>query len=171
MLFRSFGFDWETGESNILLYSVGTGTFRKRMSAADYNAKRNWEKAKIALVSTIDDSMKSSLVWLQAMSQPRVPYRIDGELETMQNLRILPQRLLTFRRVNVELQKDVVESCLDQKISDRILDRIHQFDNADKANLVRLDKIGKAAGQTQVEEADFPAAFDPPRAARAASAA
>ena len=109
--------------------------------------------------------MKSSLIWLQAMSQPRVPYRIDGELETMQNLRILPQRLLTFRRVNVELEKDKVEGYLDQKISKLVLDRVQQFDNADKTNLARLDKIGKAAAPALVEEADFPAAFDPPRSA------
>jgi hypothetical protein len=160
--YSPFGFDWEAGENNLLLYSVGTGTWRRRVSAADYNAKRNWEKAKIALVSTIDDSMKSSLVWLQALSQPRAPYRVDGELETMQNLRILPQKLLTFRRVNLELQKEVVESCLGQSVTDRVLDRIQQFDNADKANLTRLDKIGKAAAAKLVEEADFPAAFDPP---------
>lgn len=158
--FSPYGFDWEVGEDNILLYSVGTGTWRTRISAGNYDAKKNWEKAKIALLSVIDDGMKSAVTWLQAISEPVVPWRVDGNLEEMRGLRIMREKLLTFRRVDVNLDNAAVKA-LDFGFSDEVLDRTRTLDNADKANLHRLDDIGKRAAERMFDERDFPAKFDP----------
>ncbi len=159
--FSPFGFDWEASEDQLLLYSIGTGTWRFRMSAGDYQAKQNWEKAKIALLSMIDDGMKSSLVWLQALSEPAHPYRVDGNLGDMRGLRISPHRLLTFQRINIEMETGVINKYLGSAITDRVCDRMREIDNSERANLLRLDELGRVAGKDLVSADHFPRTFDP----------
>ena len=113
--FSPFGFDWTASESELFLCSIGTGHWRTRMSGPTYQAKHNWEKAKIALVSMIDDGMKSSLIWLQALSEPASPHVVDGNLGDMRNLRIIPHKLLTFHRMNVNMETDVISSYLGEQ--------------------------------------------------------
>jgi len=158
--FSPYGFDWEVGEDKILLCSLGTGSWRTRMSAADYTVRQNWEQAKIALMGMIDDGMKTSVTWLQAMSEPRKPWRIDGNLEHMHGLRIMREKLLTFQRVNLELDHRPLQE-LGFKLTDAVLERTRALDNADAANLKRLDEIGKAAAESAIDAGDFPAKFDP----------
>lgn len=164
--FSPFGFDWETGENKLLLYSVGTGTFRTTIDRGVYKNQFNLMKAKDALRAVIDDGMKSSLTWLQALSEPQAPFPVDGNLGDMRGLRITREKLLTFKRVNPYLNGDWLKGEIGMEFTDRVLARTREFDNANKANLTRLDKIGMAAGTVLVTEDDFPAAFDPsPRAA------
>ncbi len=156
-----FGFDWTASEGELFLCSVGTGHWRTRMSGPTYQAKHNWEKAKIALLSMIDDGMKSSLIWLQALSEPANPHPVDGNLGDMRNLRVTPHKFLTFHRMNVNLETDVISRFLGETISEKIRDRMRLLDNADAANLRRLDLLGRKAGAVLVSEADFPTSFDP----------
>lgn len=79
----------------------------------------------------------------------------------MRNLRITPHKLLTFHRMNVTLEADVMSKHLGEPISENIRDRMRLLDNADAANLRRLDLFGRNAGAALVSAADFPASFDP----------
>jgi len=129
-------------------------------------------KAKDALRGVIDDGMKASLIWLQALSEPANPFSVDENLGDMRGLRVTRDKLLTFKRVNPLLDCDWLEQRLGVKLSEQVLAKTREFDNARKANLNRLHQIGKAAGERLVEEADFPRAFDvSPAAARTATAA
>ena len=165
--FSPFGFNRDASETQLLLYSVGTGTWRSRMKGSEYQAKKNWEKAKIAFTSIIDDGMKSSLTWLQALSEPVRPYRVDGNLGTMQGLRVQDRKLLTFHRVDVELDianeenKKLLEGFIGVEITPKILDNLRQMDNAGSINLERLDALGRKAAETLVLDDDLPHSFDP----------
>ena len=159
--FSPFGFDWETGEDKLFLYSVGTGTFRTEIDRTVYKNQFNLMKAKDALRAVIDDGMKSSLIWLQALSEPNEPFRVDENLCEMRGLRVMREKLLTFKRINPLLNHDWLKREIGIEFTDRVLARTREFDNADRANLTRLDKIGKAAGEKLVGENDFPPRFDP----------
>ncbi len=160
--FSPNGFDWEATEDQLFVLSIGTGAWRTRMSGADYQVKKNWEKAKIALLSMIDDGMKSSLTWLQAMSEPTRPTHVDGSLGTMADLRVTPHKLLTFHRSNVTLETAEIQKYLpDDKITDKIRDNLRRLDNADTKNLARLDLLGRRFAETEILDADLPARFDP----------
>jgi uncharacterized protein len=171
--YSPFGFDWTASEEELFLCSIGTGHWRTRLSGPAYQVKHNWEKAKIALVSMIDDGMKSSLIWLQALSEPRSPQPVDGNLGDMRNLRITPHKLLTFHRMNVAMEADQMSKFMGEPVSENVRDRMRLLDNADAANLKRLDLLGRKAGAAMVSEADFPTSFDPfdaPAASHGASA-
>ena len=156
------GFDWEASEDQLLLYSAGTGSWRTRMSGPDYQVKQNWEKAKIALLSMIDDGMKSSLMWLQGVSEPTRPAHVDGNLERMANLRISQHKLLTFHRCNLTFDSGELQKYLPgETMTEARRDELRQLDNARKANLARLDTLGRNFAEAEVLAEDLPAAFDP----------
>ena len=156
------GFDWEATDDALFVYSVGTGSWRTRMSGADYQVKKNWEKAKIALLSMIDDGMKTTLTWLQAMSEPTRAAVVDGNLGAMSDLRISPHKLLTFHRCNLTLETAEMAKYLpDENITDTIRDHTRLLDNAGDSNLQRLDKLGRNFAAKEVLDVDLPAHFDP----------
>jgi uncharacterized protein len=155
-----FGFDWETGADKLFLMSLGTGTWHLSIKPSDYERKYNLERSVDALMSIINDGMKSSVVWLQALSEPAKPFRVDAELGNMENLRILREPLLTFRHVNPLLERDWIKDCTGVEFSDRTLDQVRAFENATRKNLERLVTLGKAAGEKMIADDDFPKAFD-----------
>ncbi|MCB1546455.1 MAG: patatin-like phospholipase family protein [Hyphomicrobiaceae bacterium] len=159
--YSPFGFDWEMGERNLLLYSLGTGHYRTRVQPHAYKRHFNAWKAKIALNGVIDDSMKAALIWLQAMSEPVDPMDVDGNLGNMQGLRLFRERLLTFTRVNVTLETDWLRDTLDIVLTPRRLEQTRAMENARQSNLARLLSIGRTAGPRLVRPEHFPAAFDP----------
>ena len=155
-----FGFDWETGADKLFLLSLGTGTWRSTVSPSDYQRKYNFQRARDALVSIIADGMKSSVMWLQALSEPAKPFKVDGELGTMENLRILQEPLLTFRHVNLLLEKEWIKERIGTEFSNGAIGQMRTFENAARKNLDRLVALGKTAGETMIADEDFPKAFD-----------
>ena len=77
------------------------------------------------------------------------------------NLRITPHKFLTFQRINIELDTEVISEHLGKPITDNIRDRMRLLDNSEKANLDRLDELGRKAGAKLVSADDLPRSFDP----------
>jgi predicted acylesterase/phospholipase RssA len=158
--YSPFGFDWDAGKDNLFLYSIGTGIWRSTVEPAAYAKKLNLKKATYTLASIIDDGMKSSVVWLQALSEPARPFEVDVQLGDMRQMRIMQEPLLTFRHVNARLEKAWLNDHLGLDFRDRVVMELRDFDNASPKNLARLCDIGSAAAEKFVSEEDFPPQFD-----------
>jgi hypothetical protein len=157
-----FGFNWQTGEKELFMLSLGSGTWRNRIASKQFAAKTAAMKAVHALAGIIDDADKAATTWMQAISEGPAPHRIDGNLLEMQHLRILPKPLLTFRRVNPLLESSWLEGKLglDFKYSEEVLANTRELDRPDQVNLARLHRIGVATGETLISDVDFPPSFD-----------
>jgi uncharacterized protein len=158
--YSPFGFDWDIGKDNLLLLSIGTGTWRATIPSTAYANKLNLNKATYALASIIDDGMKSSVTWLQALSEPNRPFEVDAQLGDMRQMRILRDPLLTFQHVNVRLEHAWLKDRLGIDLRDGEVERLREFDNASRTNLDRLANIGRAAAKELIAEDFFPAPFD-----------
>jgi uncharacterized protein len=158
-----FGFDWKTGPEHLFMLSLGTGTFRKKISPTEFKKKPALGKAGHALLGIIGDADKSATMFMQSISEcpARPQHRIDGNLLEMHGLRIVNEPLLTFRRVNVFLDRDWLRNLSsDFDFSEAILTHLREMDRADKINLERLWRIGLESGEKLISEQDFPATFD-----------
>jgi uncharacterized protein len=158
--YSPFGFDWDVGKDNLFLLSIGTGTWRSEISPLAYSRKMNLNKATYALASIIDDGMKSSVIWLQALSEPNQPFEIDVQLSDMRHMRILRDPLLTFHHANVRLERAWLKDRLGFDLSDGQVERLREFDDASRKNLDSLADIGRAAAKQLIAEDLFPAQFD-----------
>lgn len=168
-----YGFDWPTGADNLYMLSVGTGIWKTRHDDVDaYFSQWNSVKTVEALRGMIDDSMRSSVTWMQAISEPTKPFFIDWSLERMANMRIVETPLLTFHHVNplLELgwfaeherarQARMIDCPECTFVADDI-GKMRMLENAGLTNMQRLGKVGTFTGKVLLDSGDFPAKFYP----------
>ena len=157
-----FGFGWDQGDRNLLMLSLGTGTWQVNRKHRDYTRQSELRKALDALCSIISDAEESGVVWMQAISAPRMGTHINANLGDMRGLTLVQDPLLTFRRVSPRLEPQWIERELgpDFKFSERELERMRAFDWAHQRNLERLHAFGERTGERLFSEEDFPDYFD-----------
>jgi hypothetical protein len=166
-----FGFGWETGEDQLLLVSVGTGTWRKEPKGLFKNLAAH--RALHALTTMIDDASNAGVAWLQALSRPARPAWLNYEVEDMTGLRIVQEPLLRYVRIDSKLDQDGLDTALGKEDGAKMakhLSGLRKLDNANRKNIARLAQIGERLGASFFErdedaESLIPRSFDPWRAA------
>lgn len=170
---KSYGFEWPSGEDQILMLSVGAGYWRPRLDSA---AGKPFEdlapiavRATEALKGMIHDTGVATIATMQALSRPPKPWRIDGELDNMASDHLSPFPLLTFQRLDVPLEREALATLALECTEEELL--VMRELAADDATLARLHEIGVRAGQSYFRSAAreprdwereiFPARFDP----------
>lgn len=162
-----YGFGWRTGADQLLMISIGTGYFRNRIKTEEYRGLPEVKQAIHALRTIIADNDQEAVTWMQALSEPVDPWRINGKLETMDGLRIVEEPLLSYQRYNASIEGDALAELMGadwarDNLKPRMLQQLHEFDVAAKTNIDRLTEIGRRAGDALVTGAHFPHAFDKP---------
>ena len=154
------GFHWRTGKSELLLVSVGTGSYRQpsqqpglldKVAGAAAGGLR-------ALQSLMDDCARTNQAMLQWLTDCLTPWPVDRAVGDMKlDSRSGPQ-LATYARYNVLLEQAWLSSTLKVELSPDKLAEIRKMDNP--ANMGRLAELGRTAAALQVKAEHFPAAFD-----------
>lgn len=152
---------WKLGDTNLLVISVGTGTFdsltqKSRFAALD---------AVNALQSMISDSHELGLSLLQWMSVPDASWNIDRVQGDLRNDLLgdgagLKQPLLAFQRYDIRLEHEWLENRdnVGRVFSTEDLSVMRDFTNP--SMLAELKSIGTIAASRQVRDVHFPRAFD-----------
>jgi predicted acylesterase/phospholipase RssA len=125
----AFGFNWTTGESNLLIWSVGTGYVRKqfrkretaffglfrktpdrRSSAKETRDLRHMaysSKVMAALEGYNHDISQQQVTILQALSRPRFPWYVNSEVRMQTETPLLSgSPVLTYQRMDARLEID-----------------------------------------------------------------
>ena len=166
-----YGFRWETGADNMLLLSLGSGSWRLSLDGRGFARSYMIAQAKTALLSIIDDASLAATTWLQAMSENPRASSINGNLEDMSQLRFVDTPLLTFRRVSPQIEPAWLKALgPDFDFSPGVIEATRELDNSAKANLKRLIEIGTACGVRDIVDEDFPGSFDIEGAAQGGTA-
>ncbi len=152
---------WQLGEDNLLIISIGTGSFRHRVhgaSAATFEAID-------ALQGLIADGQQLGLTMLQWMSAPKRAWRIDsaaGDLsrDLLGDKLGLKKPLLSFQRYDIKIESDWLKH---QKNCGRDVhpDVIHSLRDFTNHKVIRLlGEIADSAAYKQVSLEHFPECFD-----------
>jgi hypothetical protein len=138
------GFRWRSGADNLLLVSVGTGTYRQTYSTEQLTAMTPVEQGLRALQSVMDDCGRTNHALLQWLTDCATPWTID--------------RLATYARYNLLLEHDwLAREAGVEYAADKIA-AIAQMDNP--ATMDELARIAGRAAARQVQSAHFPPRFD-----------
>ena len=155
------GFGWETGADNLFILSLGVGQWDERHDPEEFmKASAAWQ-GMTAMFSIIGDGMQSGLTWLQAISEPAAPACIDGNLGDMAGLRIAPEPLLTFQRINPVLELAWLHDNLGPHLAldAEMLKTMRDIDVPDLSNLNRCYEIGLESGRKLIKPALFSKRF------------
>jgi hypothetical protein len=168
---KTYGFQWSLGADNVLLVSIGTGSYRMRLKPGFWTRRIPALFAARALQGMISDADVLTLTLLQWMSAPKRPWEINSEISTMAG-DLLGQTdkqgdsrpLLSFVRYDARLEeKWLAQYCskaLGEKLTAELIDGLQQLDRPDM--MPRMHAVGAAAADDQVTPDDFPTTFDPP---------
>lgn len=150
---KSYGFEWPSGEDQILMLSIGTGFWRPRLDATAFKASALDEiaptaaRAIEALKTMIHDTTVGAVSTMQSLSRPPRPWRIDSEVEDMRDDHLSPFPILAFQRMDWGLDVEALKG-LDFDVSEADVLQMRELASDDPAILARLHDIGLRVGQS-----------------------
>lgn len=154
-----FGYGWDTGPDNIVLFSFGTGAWRARHEPREFKKAIAGFKALNALKTMIEDGSVHAQTWLQALSESPASANINYEVGALQGLRIVKEPLLSYARIDARLEAKPLEELLGaanyrtmlaqfpRTAEQGLMGSLRALDNSHRTNLERLFEIGSAAGE------------------------
>lgn len=148
VLLPQHGISWRMGADDLCLVSLGTGSFR---------AKLSWEQARrsgaiglaiSALSAMISDNQISTLGLTQALSRNHTPWIINSEVGDMSGLDLPGGPLFESARYDILLEQDWLQRELGRSFSTVQIGSLRQLDEA--ANVDLLYELARKAAQKQV---------------------
>jgi predicted acylesterase/phospholipase RssA len=144
-----FGIRWPTGPDQLTVVSLGTGTFRPRLSFETLGFARFAKLAFHALMSLMTDAEVLVLALMQWMGECPEPWQINSEVGTLAGDAPPGGKMFRFLRYDVRLEKEWLAHELNYKITDDALARIRNMDDPGTVN--QLYEIGGLAAEKQVK--------------------
>ncbi len=144
-----FNINWQTGPDRLTIMSVGTGTYRPRLSYKNLGFARFTKLAFHALISLMTDAEVLVLALMQWLGECPAPWAINSEIGTLANDAPPGGKMFRFLRYDVRLEKDWLARELDYAVSDNVLAGLRGMD--DPEFVAELYKIGSLAAEKQVK--------------------
>ena len=148
------GINWPYRAGSSEVISVGTGTYRPRLTYETLGAARFTKITYHALMSMMSDAQMLILALMQWMGECPAPWQINSEIGNLANETPPGGNIFRFLRYDVTLEKDWLAHELNYKVDDH---RLEQLRGMDDPRLVhQLYEIGSAAAEKQVKAAHWP---------------
>lgn len=160
-LFPAYGIEWRLGTENLLIVSVGTGSFRPSLSADDAMKSSAIVLALKSLAAMISESQNLVLMLMSYLGQSPVEWPINSEVGNLGSLLAPTGDLFRFLRYDIRLEQSWLAQKLGKTISDDDVLKLRPMDNP--SNMKALFELGAAAAKIQVKRSDLNfAATTPP---------
>ncbi|KIN69373.1 Patatin [Sulfitobacter donghicola DSW-25 = KCTC 12864 = JCM 14565] len=148
-----YGYGWSTGLDQLDIVSIGTGTFRQRMSKGGFLREPAASMAIKAVSSVIADCEIHNLSVMQSLGACKYAWNLNSEIGDLSDFQLGSTPLFGFSRYNVGLEHRWLKAELDVTISDKELALVRDFTNPDGMQLAY--DIGKVCAQKQVSLQHF----------------
>lgn len=172
----AYKFGWRSGADNLMMTSCGTGSRRPTVDGKAFQGLPPGLRGVHALRAMVYDTQVQGVMMMQALSEPRKPWRINSEIGDMHGTCVSGAPLLDYQRMDVMLDTKPkrrragdpappitpLESMLGRELDADALNALDLMDNGKMDNLSLLLEVGQSAGRTFVD-ANYPAPkFDLP---------
>ncbi len=144
-----FRIQWPTGPDRLTVVSLGTGTYRPRLSYEALGFARFTKLAFHALLSLMNDTQMQVLALMQWMGECPAPWEINSEVGTLAGDAPPGGKMFRFLRYDVRLEKDWLARELNYQASDDLIENLRGMD--DPSIVHRLYEIGGLAAEKQVK--------------------
>jgi len=155
---KGYEFNWKTGQDDILLVSVGTGTPDLRLNPGEVMKMPALQMLGQSLLSLINDCDWQNQAILQLISKCPDCWEMDAEMGNLKDENVLSQKLLTYVRYNAIFERDWLKSNAGMELSPKQVKSLAEIDNI--GNLELLAKVGEQTAERQIKAKHFPDKFD-----------
>jgi uncharacterized protein len=157
-LLDGHGFRWRSGKDNLLLISLGTGTYKKTFPSEELEGMVAAEQGLRSLQSLMDDCSRMNQGMLQWLTNCLTPWQIDRVVQNMEIDSKGGPQLATYARYNVLLDPVWMKTAIGIDRTAADVAKIAEMDQP--ANMDELVEIGRIAASKQVKAEHFAANFD-----------
>lgn len=172
----SYKFGWKSGADNLMMTSCGTGSRRPSVDGKSFQGLPPGLRGVHALRAMVYDTQVQGVMMMQALSEPRKPWRVNSEIGEMRGVCVSGVPVLDYQRVDVMLDTKPkakrrgdpvppmtpLERMLGREVDADSLEALDHMDNGKKVNLDLLLEVGIAAGRTYFDSAYPDPKFDLP---------
>ncbi len=172
----SYKFGWRSGADNLMMTSCGTGARRPTVDGKAFQGLPPGLRGVHSLRAMVYDTQVQGIMMMQALSEPKRPWRVNSEIGDMRGVCVSGVPLLDYQRMDLMLdtkpkakrRSDPVppmtplERLLGRELDAETLLALDLMDNGKKPNLDLLLEVGIAAGRTFVDATYPDPKFDLP---------
>jgi len=169
---HGFPFRWKTGADQLMIVSVGTGTFTKRMDAEKVAQHNMLDWASAIPDMLMDDASYLNQIMLQYLSKSPTAIEIDMEMGDLRDDLLYGKAAMHYLRYQAYLEQPrkladgTYESRPTLPFEEDTLKKMHQMD---KAEMVEHHiRVGEIYADWGVKAAHFPPEFSVRKAENAA---
>jgi uncharacterized protein len=155
---EGYGLRWPVGADNLLLVSVGTGSWDLRLNTEDVMRMTPAMLALRSLSSLMSDAAALNELILQWLSVSPTARRIDREVgDLCSDVLGASEPWLTYLRYDPQLDRDWLRDRVGMDLREDEIENLRKMD--DPNNLDALARVGEASAEL-VKAEDFAAKFD-----------
>jgi hypothetical protein len=144
-----YGLCWPLGADNLTVFSVGTGTFRPRVSSDELPWLRTLGIAVHALTAQVSDAQQLVLMLMSWMGDSKVKWIVSSELGDLGDAPPpYGMPLFNFLRYDVRLELDWIRQELGRAIDKAQLSDYRRLDAPE--NIPAIHELGELAAERQV---------------------
>ena len=152
--FKRLGICWPLGAENLTVVSVGTGSYRTKVSFEELGwAIRPLRLAISALLSIMADTQNQALAQMQWLGECLTCWTINSEVLTLCGDTPPGGKWFRFARYDLRLEKDWLTENLGLKLSDREIAALRGMD--DPGTIPTIYDIARQAAKKQVKREHF----------------
>ena len=152
--FKRLGICWPLGPDNLTIISIGTGTYRSKVSFSDLGRTiRPLRLALGALMSVIGDCGNQALTQMQWLGDCMTCWTINSEVRTLCGDAPLGGPWFRFARYDLRLEKPWLSKNLGLSLSDKEIARLQGMD--DPGVIATLYGMACEAAKKQVKREHF----------------
>lgn len=145
---KGFPYHWNTGEDELSILSLGTGTYTKRYDPDKISKMGLLGWAAMLPEIFMEDANYLNQTIMQYLSNSKVPRVIDSEIGDLKDDMLHGKAALNYVRYNVLLEKNEMQS-LGFNFSDTELESFREMSNSQNKEI--LYRIGGKASEAQID--------------------
>ena len=148
VLLPAYGLNWSSGPRNLLVVSVGTGSFRPTIAKNEIRRLGAVGLALRSLAAMISETQNQTLTLMSYFGDTPTPWSINSEIGDVGSVMAPGGPLFRFLRYDARLDANWLKDELGETVEPAALASLRRMD--EPVNLSRLHRIGRATGAKQI---------------------
>ena len=144
----AYGYSWPAGADRLRIISIGTGTYRDRMSLDTARRAPAAQLGVAALASMVSDSSTQVLTMLHMLGRTHTPWPLNSEIGDLGGFTLSPEPLFSFERYDARVERDWLRQELGLTLGLDEIMALSRLDNVDALPLAY--EIGAAVAERMV---------------------
>jgi uncharacterized protein len=152
-LLPPYRLNWKTGPQDLFILSIGTGSYRPKLTTREAQRSPSLLLAINALAAQISDNQELTLTLMSWMGQATLQWPINSEVGDLHDATPPFGKLFRYHRCDIKLEVEWLAQNAGTRLPNDQVMSLRQMENPD--NVALLYELGRVAAQTQITHKMF----------------